>query len=69
MCSLHSKGLQALHEEELVDGHVAARLLGLSHRTVQGMASRRALPVYKIGRSIQYKVQELLDWRGKRKIS
>lgn len=61
--------LSELTGEELVDANVAAQLLGIAVRTVRDMASRRELPIYKIGRSVRFKVSELKEWRESRKIS
>lgn len=60
--------LDKLGREELVDSYVVSVLLGISRRTVQDMASRRELPVYKIGRAVRFKVGEILDWREERKV-
>lgn len=48
--------------DQLVDCKVVARLIGLSHRTVEDMATRRELPMYKIGRANRYKVGEIVEW-------
>jgi len=48
--------------DQLVDCKVVARLIGLSHRTVEDMATRRELPMYKIGRANRYKVGEITEW-------
>jgi excisionase family DNA binding protein len=48
--------------DQLVDCKIIARLIGLSHRTVEDMATRRELPMYKVGRSNRYKVDEILNW-------
>lgn len=48
--------------DQLVDCKVVARLIGLSHRTVEDMATRRELPMYKIGRANRYKMGEILNW-------
>lgn len=61
--------LSELTGEELVDANVAAQLLGIAVRTVRDMASRRELPIYKIGRSVRFKVSELKEWRESKKIS
>jgi excisionase family DNA binding protein len=61
--------LDQLTGEELVDSRVAAKILGLSIRTVGDMASRRELPLYKIGRSVRFKVNDLYAWRESRRIA
>ena len=49
--------------EELVDVVTVALFLGLSKRTVEGMASRRELPMYKIAnRANRFKVREIFEW-------
>ncbi|WP_372588615.1 helix-turn-helix domain-containing protein [Pseudoalteromonas xiamenensis] len=48
--------------DQLVDCKVIARLVGLSHRTIEDMASRRELPMYKVGRSNRYCIADILTW-------
>jgi transketolase C-terminal domain/subunit len=49
--------------DQLVDCKVVARLIGLSHRTVEDMASRRELPMYKLAqRANRYRVREIIEW-------
>lgn len=55
-------------KENLVNAHVVAELLGLSYRTVQDMASRRELPLYKIRGRICFKPSEVIEWREQFKI-
>ena len=60
--------LSELDAEELVDARVAARLLGLSIRTVRDLAARRAIPLYKIGRGNRFKVSDIIEYREARKV-
>lgn len=55
--------------DQLVDCKIVARLIGLSHRTVEDMATRRELPMYKVGRSNRYKISEVLSWVMNTKVS
>ena len=56
--------------DERVDSQVAAQILGLSPRTIRDMATRRELPIYKVGaRTIRYRISDLLDWAEGKKIS
>lgn len=68
MQTIHNTKLTDLYPDEAVDAKVAARLLGLSVRTVQDMAARRQLPVYKIGRAVRFVVSELLEWRETKRL-
>jgi excisionase family DNA binding protein len=58
-----------LRMESLVDAATVAEILGLSLRTVQDMAARRELPVYKIRRCNRFLVREMLEWRDQRRVS
>jgi len=60
--------LDDLHPEQLIDCRTAAKLLGLSWRTVSDMASRRELPLYKIRRRVLFKVGEILAYREEARI-
>lgn len=56
-------------EDELVDSRLAAKILGLSDRTVRDMGVLRRIPIYKIGpRTTRFLVSDLLDYRDSRKI-
>jgi excisionase family DNA binding protein len=57
-----------LRMESLVNAAQVAEMLGLCHRTVQDMAARGELPVYKIGRLNRFRVREILDWTDQRKV-
>jgi excisionase family DNA binding protein len=55
--------------DERVDSHVASQIIGLSPRTIRDMATKRELPIYKVGsRAIRYRVSDLLEWVEGRKI-
>ena len=55
--------------DELVACDVVALMTGLSKRTVEDMASRRELPMYKISkRANRFKVSEILNWIEMRKL-
>lgn len=55
--------------DERVDSVVASQIVGLSPRTIRDMATKRELPIYKVGtRAIRYRVSDLLDWVEGRKI-
>ena len=57
------------HDEQ-VDSDIASRIVGLSPRTIRDMATRRELPIYKVGsRTIRYRVSDLLKWVESKKIS
>jgi len=55
--------------DELVDSLVASRIIGFAPRTIRDMATKRILPIYKIGpKTIRYKVSDMLEWVEKRRI-
>jgi hypothetical protein len=46
-----------------LDSHAAARLLGVSERTLRGWRCERQGPPYRaLGRTIRYRRDELLAW-------
>lgn len=53
---------------QLVNCKIVAKLIGLSHRTVEGMATRRELPVRKIGRLNRYCITDILTWCNERRV-
>jgi len=56
--------------DELVNSEVVAVMTGLAKRTIEDMASRREIPMYKIARRAnRYKVREIFKWIEARKIS
>lgn len=56
--------------DERVDSTVASQIVGLSPRTIRDMATRRELPIYKVGsRAIRYRVSDLVEWVEQKKIS
>lgn len=57
------------YPEDLISIAQAVPLLGLSKRTIQDMAARRELPVYKIGKCVRFRVSELDAWLEERKVS
>lgn len=60
--------LSELDGEELVDARIAARLLGLSYRTIQALAMKGRIPRYKIGRANRFKVSDIIEYREARKV-
>lgn len=60
--------IDELGGEELVDARVVGRLLGLSTRTVQDLAAKRKIPLYKIGRVNRFKVSEIIEYREALKV-
>lgn len=56
-----------ISSDELVGARVVSRALGLSLPTVRGMASRRELPLYKIGHSVRFDLEEIFQWRNERR--
>ena len=55
--------------DELVNSHIAAKICGLSSRTIRDMAVKRTIPIYKIGtRSNLLLVRDLLQWREQKRI-
>lgn len=64
---LHGKEFSG---DEMVNAEVVAIMTGLSKRTIEDMTSRRELPMYKLAtRANRYKVREIMEWLGARKIS
>ena len=63
-----SKKIIDINYESLIDAEIVAKLLGISVRTVRDLASKRLLPVYKIGRANRFLVREILAWRDERKV-
>lgn len=56
--------------DELVTCETVALMTGLSKRTIEDMASRRELPMYKLGkRANRYKVREIINWMEARRVS
>ena len=55
--------------EELVDVGTVALFIGLSKRTVEGMVSRRELPMYKVtAKTNRFKVSEIFEWLESKKL-
>ena len=55
--------------DELVNSHVAAKICGLSSRTIRDMGIKRSIPIYKIGaRSNRFLVRDLLQWCEEKRI-
>ena len=55
--------------DELVTCEVVALMTGLSKRTIEDMASRRELPMYKLAkRANRYKVSEIFEWIDTKRI-
>ena len=55
--------------DQLVNYKIAAKILGLSPRTIKDMGSKRAIPIYKIGvKTTRFLVRDLLDWIDEKKI-
>lgn len=50
------------YPDDMISVEQAVPLLGLSKRTIQDMAARRELPLYKIGKSVRFRVRELEEW-------
>ena len=59
--------LSDLHDDQFIDYVVVSLFLDLSERTVQDMAARRELPVYKFGRKNRFKVKEIKQWAEQRR--
>jgi len=58
-------GSEVIGLDELVDYKIAAKILGLSPRTVRdmGTGNRRVLPVYQVGsRANRFLVRDLIEW-------
>lgn len=50
-------------EKIVVNEHEAAYMLGLSTKTLQARRYRHLPPrYYKVGRSIRYKLDDLMEW-------
>jgi excisionase family DNA binding protein len=54
--------------EALVGYRDAARLLGISPRTLEEWVGRREVPFYRIGRLVRFSVPELSKWIETRRI-
>lgn len=49
--------------DELVDAEAAAKIVGLSARTIRDMAVKRKIPVYRVSRNVtRYLVRDLIEW-------
>ena len=49
--------------DELVDARTAAKITGLSERTIRDKAVRREFRIYKLASNCtKYSVKDLLDW-------
>lgn len=56
--------------DQLVNYKVAAKILGLSPRTIKDMGIKRTVPIYKIGvKTTRFLVRDLIVWAEKRRIS
>ena len=56
--------------DQLVNFKIAAKILGLSPRTIKDMGVKRKMPIYKIGiKTTRYLVRDLLGWAEERRIS
>ena len=54
---------------QLIDNDQAAELIGCTPRTMRAWVSLRQVPFYKVGRSVRFRRQELLDWLEERHFS
>ncbi len=55
--------MQKRPEKLVVNEYEAAAMLGMSTKTLQARRYRHLPPqYYKVGRSIRYKVSDLIDW-------
>jgi excisionase family DNA binding protein len=59
-----NKRLQPPHEEA-VDSHTAAAFLGIHHKTLERMARKGLIPATKFGKSWQFLLSLLDEWRKK----
>ena len=54
--------------DELVDSDIASKIIGFAPRTVRDMATKRKLPIYKVGRVIRFKVVDMVVWAEEHRI-
>ena len=50
--------------EEPVDVKTAGRFLGVSASLVYAWVERKQIPHYRMGRSIRFRISELVEWRS-----
>ncbi|MCS4504302.1 helix-turn-helix domain-containing protein [Arhodomonas aquaeolei] len=60
-------GADTYGEDELLPVPLVAKVLGISVRTARDMASRRELPIHKIGKCVRVRVGDLMDWMSERR--
>ena len=53
---------------ELVNYAGAARLLGISPRTLERWAQQGEIPFYRVGRNIRFRPSELAEWIDSRRV-
>ncbi|WP_374759158.1 helix-turn-helix domain-containing protein [Arhodomonas aquaeolei] len=62
-------GERVIGSDELVDADIAARITGLSPRTIRDKAARREIPVYRVARTTtRFLVRDLVEWSDERRL-
>lgn len=57
------------NDDDLVDSYGAARVMGLSPRTIRDMATKRLIPLYKLGpRTTRFKLRDIKNWAESKRI-
>lgn len=54
--------------DQFIPLEIVAQCLGLSVRTIRDMASRRTLPVHKVGRSVGVRIRDLDEWIDRKRL-
>ena len=61
--------IDALDRETAIDTHQTAKLLGLADITATQLRARgEGPPFFRVGRTIRYRLGDVLDWRDARTV-
>lgn len=58
---------QKLFEIQMVDRNQLAKLISLSPSYISRLMSEESLPHYKIGKSVRFKIEEVMEFLNERK--
>ena len=62
-------GDKTFGSDDLVDAEIAARITGLSPRTIRDKAVKREIPVYRVARTTtRFLVRDLVEWSDERRL-
>jgi len=62
-------GNEFIGSNEMVNAGVAAKIMGLSPRTVRDYATKRIIPIYKLNdRTTRFLVSDLYEWLDSKRV-